>query len=54
MGGYEGSAGEGTTAETEERMEDDGQMGLDFFLPSLIKSGCSEADGEHPGAGDKP
>lgn len=36
------------------RAEDDGQMGLNFFLPPLIKSGCSEADREHPGIVDKP
>ena len=34
--------------------EADGQMGLSFLLPSLIKSGCSEADGERPGTADKP
>lgn len=53
-GGYEGSAGEETTAEREESTEDDGQMGLTFLLPLLIKSGCSEADRERPGTGDKP
>lgn len=53
-GGYEGSAGEGIAAEREESTEDDGQMELNFFLPSLIKSGRSEADGECPGTVDKP
>lgn len=53
-GGYEGSAGEGTAAEREESTEDDGQMELNFFLPSLIKSGCGEADGDCPGTVDKP
>lgn len=50
----EGSAGEGTTAEREESTEDDGQMGFNFFPPSLIKSGCSGADGERPGTVAKP
>lgn len=52
--GYKGGAGEGATTEREESTEDDGQMGLNFFLPPLIKSGCSEADREHPGIVDKP
>lgn len=29
-------------------------MGLNFFLPSLIKSGCSEANRERPSTVDKP